>query len=173
MGVKLDKGWDDVPKELMKVVNRKTIHDRLSKGHGKEIINAVVGSAKAGVGPGNKKYPPYSKSYTRQLGLSRGRVKGGDIKNWLHLSGAMLEKGNFGWEVASDGKLFMVWTAPNDKVGTYAEVHQEGLPLGKNGPKKQRKWLHFETTASAKAVVKAYEATIGEMVLEFNAGRTL
>ena len=166
MGVKT-KGFDAVLKDLRKVVDDKTIWKRFDKDHGKTVIQVVIGTAKAGIGPGNKKYPAWSKQYAAWKKKKVGKFA--DI--WLTLTGAMLAPKNFKWDAKSDGKMFLVWTAPSAKVGTYAEVHQEGLPLGPGGPKKKRTWLHFENRANFAAVFKALEMTMDKLVVEFNLNR--
>ena len=160
-------GFDSMLRELRRTTTDKVIMDRFVKDHGKTVINVVRGTAKAGIGPANEKYPALSKRYAARKAKKVGKFA--DI--WLTLSGEMLKEQHFSWEVNPNGKTFLVWTAPDDNVGTYAEVHQEGLPLGRGGPRKKRTWLHFGNTANQTALFKALELALDKLVIEFNLNR--
>jgi hypothetical protein len=98
---------------------------------------------------------------------SEKRALAAGNKLWLYLSGKMLDPKNFSWRVEPSGRLLLVWTAPSPQVGIYAEAHNSGLPLGKNGPKKKREWMHFDTTLTMTAVVRGYEAAMRRLAEDF------
>ena len=191
------QGLSDFNRDLQAFLQPETIHRRFREKKGKAIIDSVVGSAKDGLGPGDAKYPDYEDSYKEQLGLrqrtgkaamwSRKRAgaflatgKGGKArlhkaiaagnKLWLWLTGVMLAKANFSWEEPKGDELTLKWTAPDEQVGIYAEVHNEGLPLGRNGPRKKREFMHFETTRTLAAVDAGYEQALRELTAQFSAG---
>lgn len=85
-------------------------------------------------------------------------------------AGGMLDPANFSWEIDADNVLWLVWTASDERMAIYGEVHQDGLPLGRNGPRKQRKWMHLEWQAADEAVVKWVENAVDALVEEFNRG---
>lgn len=165
------KGLREFERDLNALLSTKTIHKHLAEHHGETVLDAVIGAAESGIGPGDKPYPAYSPEYDKLKAK-----KGGGM--WLRgigrtgKRGGMLDRKHFKYEVEADGSAALVWTAPDERMGIYAEVHQEGLPLGRGGPKKKRKWLHFEGRTSATALDQAYQATLDELAAQFNAGRT-
>lgn len=165
------KGFDDFERDLDRCLSTKVINSHLRDRHEKEIVNAVIGSAKAGIGPGDRVYPGYSESYQKQID------RAGGAKLWLRGIGkggrqeGMLDPEHFAIVVDAQGHAFLVWTAPDSRMGIYAEVHQEGLPIGRGGPRRERRWLHFENRANVNAVVKAYELTFNSLAAQFSAGR--
>ena len=147
-------------------------------GYGKEIIHAVIAAAAKGVGPDNAPYPAYEPWYEAMKRKASGparwlkgmeRTGPGQYANrgrW----GGMLDGSRFRFEV-DQKTLWLVWTAENDRMAIYAEVHQEGLPLGRGGPSKKRTWLHIACEGSMAATVKAYQLAIDDMIAAWNAGR--
>lgn len=161
-------------RDLDACLDRETINKHLADHHGKEIINAVIGSAKAGVGPGDSQYKPYSDSYKRQIARKGGQ------KLWLRGLGragraaGMLDPKRFSFELAKAAALFLVWTAANVAMAIYGAVHQGSERGGQDhtkGDVPPRPWLHFENRANEAAVVKSYELTMDELVAQFNANR--
>jgi len=163
------------------------VSTRFVAAHGDPVIEQVVSSAKAGIGPDNRPYPPYSESYRKSLGLDTegyshtlvrraykglkspelkkykiSRLLGAGNKAWLTLTGAMLARGNWAWRIEG-GQLWLVWTAPDEQVGAYAEAHNFGSPK-----MPQREFVHVESAGSTKALEDGIEASINELVDEFN-----
>lgn len=182
-------------RDLGNVLSKKAVAEKFIELHGETVIKAVIASAKAGIGPGNKPYPAYADSYKRELGMEtyagaemfakrlvakaykanarkpektrlRKALAAGN-KLWLYLSGKMLDPKNFSWIVRENGRLFLVWTAPNEEVGVYAEVHNEGLPIGRGGPKKKREFMQFDTTLTMTAVVRGLDGAMRRLAEEF------
>ena len=142
-------------------------------GYGAGIIEAVIASAAAGVGPDNRPYPEYSPEYAK-----RKKKAGGPIRFLRGIespgrTGGMLDPARFHFEIGAGGRLWLVWTSAGGKMDVYAEVHQLGLPLGKNGPRKQRMWLQVATARSSTAVFKGYQMAIDDLIMAWNAGRIL
>ena len=57
-------------------------------------------------------------------------------------------------------------------MAIYAEVHQDGLQIGKHGPAIQRKWMHLESSLARGAVIQAYKQTMAELSAQAAAGMT-
>jgi len=162
------EGLDDFVRDLEKAISPREVHKRFVDRYGSEVIRAVIQSAKMGMGPGDTPYPPYSDSYKKQIDRKQG------AKFWLvglsEKPAHMLDEKNFSWEIDESGDLWLVWTAPDEQTGIYAEVHNNGKPIGKGGPVKKREFMHFDTLKTLTTVVKAYEAAMEELVADFNAG---
>lgn len=167
------------------------VHKHATVRHAKEVINAVIATAKAGIGPDNQPYAEYSDSYKKQLGLAgeggkmrsrkrrRAALKAGKgrkaarragRKFWL-VGGAkpdMLDRKRFSWLIQAK-RLFLIWTGP-----IYGPVHQ-GTKYGGQSHTKghipERPWHHFDTQAAGAAVNKMYRSTLEERTALFNAGR--
>lgn len=160
----------ELEKNLLAVVDQETIYRHLAEHHGKEIINAVIGAARAGIGPDNKSFPKYSPEYAKR------KAEHGKTDLWLRgieragRADGMLGPERFSYEIVG-GRLFLVWTAGNAQMAIYGEVHQEGLPLGRGGPRKQRRWMHLESATASKAVQKAFELTIRELSAQAARGK--
>ena len=163
------KEYKKFVKDLYAVVDDRVVMTHLRDHHTEPIVDAVIASAVSGIGPGNRKYPAYSPAYAkkkRQAGSMRWlRGIGNDGR-----SGGMLDPKNFSIMVSARGNAALVWHGPQE---TYPRVHQEGLPLGKNGPRKKRKWLHFDNPSNAAAVRLALGNTFKELVAQFNANRKI
>ena len=156
------KGKKQLQQALDDFSDMKVIHETVKKVAEKELINAIIGSAKAGVGPGGRKYKPYSKVYAEVV------KKAGTTKLWLRglgksgRKGGMLDPDNFHIEIQSDGRAFIVWDGDQE----YGPVHQEG-----EGKMPKRKFLHFENNRNFEALMKAYREALDRMTANFNAGR--
>ena len=155
------QGQKQLQRDLESYTDKKTIHEMIKKIAEKELINAMIGSAKAGLGPNSQQYKAYSKSYADMI------KKAGGQKSWLRSigrtgrSGGMLDPKNFRIEVHADGKASMVWDGSED----YAEYHQEG-----DGKIPQRKFVHFENHRNFEALMAAYRAALDKMTAQFNTG---
>jgi len=142
------------------------VHKHAIVRHAKGVVNAVIGTAKAGIGPDNQPYKEYSESYKKQLGSRAGK------KLWL-VGGekpVMLDRKRFNWEIRrKTGQLFLIWKGP-----VYGPVHQ-GTEYGgadhTKGKIPPRPWMHFDTDAARAAVNKMYRSTMEERTAQFNAGR--
>ena len=125
-------------------IDRKTIGEAFERRFGDKLIEAVIQAAKDGIGPGRKPYPGYEPGYAKQVSKSGGQ------KPWLvgidSGTGKMLAKARFKYEYDADGTLWLVWRPDPSVPGmaVYGRVHNEGLPLGRGGPKKLRPWMHFD-----------------------------
>lgn len=175
------RDWRAFTRDLDACIDAKTINQHLAEHHGKEIVNAVIGSAKAGIGPGDKPYDPYAPSYEKQI------AKQGGQKLWLRGLGrggraaGMLDPKRFSFEVSKGtswggkaGVLYLVWIAATSEMAIYGAVHQgseRGGQTHTKGHVPPRPWLHFENRANEAAVVKGYELTMDELVAQFNANR--
>lgn len=162
-------------RDLGAALDPKVINKRLIDRYGDEIIKAMIHSAHLGIGPGNKPYPAYSPQYE----AAKKSKQGDTLRNWLRGlqrtggKGGMLDPKNFSWEIDARGGLWLVWTAPDEQTGIYAEVHNEGLPLGPGGPRKKREFMHFETTDTLRIVWAGYDKAMDEIAAEFSAGYTI
>ena len=131
-------------------------------GHAVGILEALIAATTGGIGPNNSGYAAYSDDYAAKK-QSAGSMR------WLRgaknsgRSGGMLDPARFRFS-ATDGSLWLVWTAENSRMGIYAEVHQDGI----NPKVPQRKWMTFHRTNCANAILKAYQETIDEMIAEWN-----
>ena len=138
------------------------IHKHATVRHAKEVVNAVIGAAKAGIGPGGKGYAPRKPEYEKRL-PARARWLAGEKPN-------MLDRKRFYWQIRTkSGKLFLCWKGP-----IWGFVHQ-GKEYGGTGHSKnpnypERPWMHFDTPAADAAVRKMYKSTIEERTAKFNAG---
>ena len=77
------RGLTELMRDLEKFCSRKAIHEHLAEHNGETLIRVVISSAEAGIGPGNKPYPPYSESYAQQIGL---RPRTGRSAGWSRKS---------------------------------------------------------------------------------------
>lgn len=162
-------------RDLLKVVDRVTIARHFVQRHAKTVILAIIGSAVAGIGPGNKQYRRYAKAYARLI------AKSGTQKRWLRgievtgREGGMLDEGNFAGEWTPQGRLFITWTGADEAQKVYGPVHQGTTRGGASHTKgyvPPRPFLHFENTRNTVAAMKATELTFDELVAQFNANRT-
>lgn len=128
--------------------------------HAAEIIDAVIGSAKAGIGPGNKGYPPLSAAYEAKFK--------GQRKNFLAVTDTLLNTERFSL-TARGVTLTLMWSG-NDKLGIIATVHNDGKPIGRGGPIKQREFVHFESTPIWSVLNSALERAFDRVAAEFNRG---
>ena len=157
------------------VFDPKVIHKHLVAHYGTEIIETIIASAKAGIGPKNRPFPDYAPSYKKRL--AKLAEQGKAHPNWLRSAGrpgrttGMLAQDNFSFRVSPKGRLFIVWRAADHQMGIYAEVHQEGLKIGAHGPRRKRRWMHIESAASDRVVLDAYEKTIDDLCAMSAAGR--
>ncbi len=163
-------GFDEFYDGIDTVTSQRAINKLMLKDHFKTLLAIIINTTKQGVGPGEKRYPRYSERYKKWKQPFVGAPYWLRGKGRTGKSGGMLDPGNFSSEVEQDGTGWIVWDAPDPRMAIYGEVHQEGLPLGRNGPRKQRKWLHFEHRNNTTALIKAYDATIVKIVAMFSAG---
>ena len=167
-GRKSDAAIADWWATVKDVADKKAIHKHLAAHYGDEIIETIIASAKAGVGPRNRQYRDYEPSYTKHL--QREAAKGKPHPHKLRSAGrtgragGMLDPERFKWKISPSGRLFLIWTAAGQRMAIYGEVHQEGLALGKGGPRKKRKWMHVDSAETDRAVVHAYEKTIDDLI---------
>ena len=189
MAYKFKQDFAKFRDKLEKFVSRRAIHEHLvaaekatagstNVGAQGGIIAAVISAAKNRIGPGNKPYADYSASYKKQLSLER---KGGAFgtatgsagrKDWLTVTGAMLNSGNFHWELDGD-RLFLAYDSGDEELNTIARTHQEGTSTaGRSHTVKipARPWLHFDTTLTVSAALSAYRRTLKQMAAKFNIG---
>ena len=194
-------GLPEFERDLLAVLTPATVHRRFVEKKGKIVIDRLIASAKAGIGPGNTKYAAYEESYKEHLGLRPRTGRGGrwtpkragaflatgkggkgrlhkaiaaGNKLWLLLTGTMLAKTNFAWEQPQGTGLTLVWTAPDEQTGIYAEVHNYGAkPIGRGGPRKKREFMHFESSVTLRAVEEAYRQAIDELAAAFSAGHAI
>lgn len=177
--------------QLMRAVHPATFHQKVQEKHLPGIVNAIIGTAKAGIGPGNKPYPAYSESYKKQLGLA---VRGGAMtarkarsralrsgEGWqaakragrkLWLVGVigmdrMLDPGKFSWELQGP-RLFLC-----HEGGVVPATHQGDRYGGKSHTKgdiPDRPFLHFANSANAGSAQTSYRLTLERRTAKFNAG---
>lgn len=172
------------------------IHKHAVVRHAKEVINVVIGTAKAGIGPDGP-YAEYSDSYKKQLGLkqvggdirsskrmraslakSRAGTKGRYLKAqragrklWL-VGGAkpdMLDRNRFYWKIREkSGKLFLMWGG-----AVYGLVHQGAEYGGQDhtGNIPARPWMRLDSPGAIAAVNKMYKLTLADRAAEFNRGQ--
>lgn len=163
------KGLREFERDLDEFLDQRTINKAFVEWHGDTVIRIVISQARLGIGPGDTRYPAYSEKYA-----AKKRKRGGTLGNWLRgmghtgVAGGMLDPKNFSWRTTRNG-LWLVWTAPDERTGIYAEVHNEGLPLGPGGPRKKREFMHFDTRASGRAVFEAYQDTVDRLAAKFSA----
>jgi len=168
------KGLKKFGRDLDAANDKAVIYKHFIEHHGDKVIKAVINAAHAGRGPQDKPYPAYAEKYKERKTKEQGSALG----NWLRgigksgNKGGMLDPGNFSWDIDSRGDLWLVWTAPDQKTGIYAEVHNKGLPIGRGGPVKQREFMHFEAILTEVAVKMAHRQTLDELAAQFSAGRT-
>ena len=62
-------------------------------------------------------------------------------------------------------RAWLVWTAENERMAIYGEVHQEGL-----GKMPQRQWMHLQSELAKAAVVAAIEQAVKVCIARFNNG---
>jgi len=129
---------------------------------------------------GGKSYAWSRKAASGYLATGKGgkrrvhRAAAAGQKRWLRgiestgNKGGMLGVERFQIRVSPGGKAFLVWTAENPNMGVYAHVHNDGLPIGRNGPRKQREWMHLQSTLTATAVVAAYKRVVKARAAKFN-----
>lgn len=132
----------------------------VERDYGDEIIGAVLGSAKAGIGPKDAPYPPLSKQYADQF-------KGGR-KNFLTVTDTLLSTDRFSL-TAGGHTLTLAWSG-DAELGLIATVHNDGLPIGRGGPRKQREFVHFESSATWAVLTQALERAFDKVAAEFNRG---
>lgn len=155
---------------LEKVFVKRRIAQYIQERHGKEIINLIIGHAASGLGPSDAAYPKYSPKYDKRKAKTGGGRFLRGIGN-TGRSGGMLDPKNFTWETDPQGGLWLVWKAADARMAIYGAVHQEGLPLGKNGPRKHRKWMHLDWEGARKAVATFVENIVNILVQQFNGGQ--
>ena len=184
------QGLDDFERDAQAFIENIASH--FIDAFGDRVVEAVITAAKVGIGPGDKKYPAYSQSYKKQLGLKGGhsatmsrrylktgaggkrrveKAQAAGNKVFLTATGTMLDPSNFSW-ATDKGGVTLVWTAPSDEVGVYAAVHNDGLPIGRGGPRKKREFMHFEARLTWAAVEKALDESISDLARQFNEGMT-
>jgi hypothetical protein len=159
------EGLDQFEQDLDEYMSTERIWQHFVEAKGDEIIRVVIAAAHAGIGEDGRGYTRYSPQYKAR----KTKTQGSALGNWLRgldrtgNVGGMLDKSNFSWEIKG-GSLWLVWTAPDEQTGIYAEAHQKGLG---NMPK--RLWLHFSATQHIRAVETAFDQTIRELAAEFTA----
>ena len=167
-------GLREFERDLAAVLDDRTIHKHLADRHGKEIVNAIIGTAKAGIGPGNAPFAPYSPAYRRRI------EKAGGTKFWLRgidrrgRGGGMLDPERFEVVVDPEGGGAVEWQPADSRMAAYGPVHQGTRYGGENDTRGRippRPWLHFDNAANQAAVMKAYELTIDELAAAFSAGK--
>ena len=162
---------DEIFKRLERTIDRKAVAEHIRDKHGDEIVNLVIGHAKAGLGLNDQAYPDYSEKYKKRI------KKAGGGKMWLRgigktgRSGGMLDPANFEWEIDASGGLWLVWKAADERMAIYGSVHNDGLPLGRNGPRKPRPWMHVGWKGGQAAVAKMVEGVVQTLVEQFNRGQ--
>lgn len=137
---------------------------------GENLINVVIGQARAGLGPMQSQYAPYSKKYGQQK--DKAGQKG--MPYWLRgvgntgRAGGMLDPNNFGYEMQGS-KLFLVWRPKVDsKTANYAAVHNDG-----NATTPMRKWMHVRSVPAARAVLDLFLLTYKKLATRIKAGEKL
>jgi len=149
--------------DLGRAVKPETFHKIVRDKHLLEIVNAIIGSAKAGIGPDNERYPEYSKSYEKTKAKKA-------IQLWLSQSGNMLDRKRFNLVVrANSGSATLTWEGP-----VYGPVHQGkaygGTGYAGNSKYPERPWFHVQNPTNRRAVITAYELAKGDIADKFNAG---
>ncbi|MCE5277197.1 MAG: hypothetical protein ABFD92_16840 [Planctomycetaceae bacterium] len=180
LGPNYRRDVDRLTAKLKAMLDSGAVLEEFVKGSGETVTKVVIGSAKAGIGPDNQPYAPYSQSYQKKLQLSSS---GGDFKRysrraksgpaypaalaklWLTLSGDMLSPKRFTWQV-QDKHLFLVWKGP-----LWGPVHQGSAHGGASDTRGRippRPWLHFANSRNANAVItglrKAFKAVAAKAV---------
>lgn len=159
--------------ELLKILQPRIILRRMAgidggAKHTDSVIQAIRKSAFAGIGPGSRKYTPYSWRYAKIL-LAAGRWG----KAWLYgikakPGGHMLDASRFSTKVgrsatfSSTAFLDFVWSAATQAMAQYGEAHQEGL-----GNMPERTWMHADNKQIADAVEAATWLAINSLIINF------
>ena len=149
--LKRDLDPDDFIAKVLKIV---------ADEHAAEIIDEVIGSAKKGKGPGDQDYPPLSAAYAAKFK--------GQRKTFLSVVGTLLDTQRFSL-TAKGTTLTQKWEG-DDKLGIIATVHNDGLPIGRGGPVKQREFVHFESRNTLSKLWNAIELAAERVTREFNRG---
>lgn len=148
--------------QLMKAVDPATFHEKVQEKYLPEIVNAIVGSAKAGIGPENAQYAAYKPSYAATKAKGKWQL-------WLSVSGDMLDPKRFSMVIhASTGRAWLRWEGP-----VHGAVHQGdeyGGASDTRGNIEPRPWFHFDNDANFAAYCKAYELAQADIAAAFNAG---
>lgn len=191
------KGLKEFEARLQDQLDRRKIARKFITVAGKHVIDSVIASAKLGIGPNDAPYPPWSESYLKQLqavdegdagqysrvlarkfwqtgkgGMQRAKkAAAAGMKQFLYLTGKMLDLKNFSWRVWQTGTLALEWRAPDTRTGIYAEVHNNGLPIGRGGPIKKRTFMHFTSSMTKRTVLMGFKMAIGQMAADFNSGK--
>ena len=158
-------------RRLTAMLSKKVIHKHLVEHYGQEIINAIIGVAKSGIGPGDRPYQGYSESYKKQIAKHGGRKLFLRSIGEQGREGGMLDPARFTYEISGDGRLWLVWSAANNRMGVYAEVHNKGLRIGPHGPSIKREWAHVESARANRAVVSAYNRTMNDLAAQVARGQ--
>jgi hypothetical protein len=175
----------EVCKALDNALSLKTINEYMSgkrggvkgkDGYAGGVINAIIGSAVSGIGPGNAKYARYKPSYVKFLKRKAAEDKATDpgaAKRYLRgientgRKGGMLGRERFSTEVDGSGELWIVWTSDGStEMNAYSDVHQHG-----NRTTAARPWFHLDTAGTVNAYIKAVKLTVDDLVAAFNAKR--
>jgi len=186
-------------RELQTALSPAFIGKHMAEHKAKPIINAVIGSATAGIGPGDSRYKDYSDSYKRQLGLRdrHGRAAGSSFSRTgarKYLATGKGGKRRLQLAKAAGKKRWLRGIDHPGRVGGMLDPKRFKLAVegGKlwliwtseggdmdvyadlhntGGPKlPQRQWMHFETALTQRTVHKALEQTLDEIAAKFNLG---
>jgi hypothetical protein len=160
---------DELFARLSRVTDKRRIATFIVSRKGPEIINLIIGHAKAGLGEEDAAYPPYSPKYDKR----KAKAGGGQFLRGIGKtgrSGGMLDPKNFSFEVTADGVLYLVWTAADARMAIYGQVHNDGLPLGKGGPSKKRPWMHLKWERARAAIDRMVRDVLVILADEFKNG---
>jgi len=168
------KGFDKIMRDLESIITPEIVNRRAADIENKThvVTQAIIAVASMGVGPDGVAYPEYSPAYAKWK-ASKGPLSG----RWLRgvgnkgRTGGMLDVKRFKAEIRTRGTLWIAWTALGSRMAIYGHVHQDGLPLGPGGPRKQRRWMHLQSEESRNAALALYSETLDQLVAEFNANR--
>ena len=158
------KGADEFFKSLYEALDRKTVNGKLAEMEERrpEITNALIGIAKAGMGPENVRFQSYSEAYRKWK-----QKHGGIVGKWMRSAersgraGGMLDPGNFSIEVQEDGRAFFTWTPGDAEQAIYGHVHNNG-----DGKMPKREWMNLQTDGSVRAVEEQYKLAMEEVLAE-------
>jgi len=165
------EGLDRFERNLDRLTDGNVILAHLAERHGGQVVQAIVGSTKAGVGPGAQPYAPYSPRYAKRFA--------GAAKLWLfgvHGNEHMLDPARFSWGKPALESIDLLWSGATPRMAIYGPVHQGTDYGGRSHTKGQvppRPWMHFDAPATRAAVGAALEATMHELAASWNSGADL
>ena len=158
-------------KQMERVTDPDYLHKRLIEKFEKEIVSTVISIAQTGRGPDGKEYPKYSEAYRKIKEQAKGGTKG----RWLRgvgntgKKGGMLDADNFSLDIERGGGIWLVYDAPDNKTDIRAHVHNDGLPIGRGGPKKVREFVGWYT-GTIDAYIESMQIIIDDVGAETSVG---